>query len=231
MTKMFTNKTFRTAFLISLIWHASCIYAVNIVVLPGRYAMRNLTSVSFLGPILEETALEIILANKPAAVTTSYQRDLKYMHHLDGRKKSIDIENEKKFLLAKTEEDIERVFSKGFTDRKEIPQVITKKILKEDVRNKRGIIGPLADRELLYKPAKPLLPSWISEKTTFTLELEFIVSSQGEIKKVIPVVSSGNPDVDLIGIRYLKAWRFAPAASTQKEEKGRIRLTFESRNR
>ena len=86
---MFTNRAFNTAFIISLACHLICMFTVNIVILPGRYKIRELTSVSFLGPILEKTALEIILANKPIAVTTSYQRDLKYRHSISKKEKPI----------------------------------------------------------------------------------------------------------------------------------------------
>ena len=195
-------------------------FAVNIVVLPGRYRARTLTSVSFLGPILGKTALEIILANKPVAVRMTYQRDLKYMHTI-SEKETPYLENDiKKHIGGRVEDDMYDTFDRRLRRRKEVPGIYTK-VMGREVNFKRS------KREVIYKPKKPALPAWIDATSSFKLELEFIVSAEGEVKEVIPAISSGNPEVDLIGIRYLKNWRFAPLASGL-EQKRSIEFTFEA---
>jgi TonB family protein len=208
--------------------------AFNVVVLPGKYKTRELTSVSFLGPILEKTALEIILVNKPVAVTTSYQRGLKYRHSFDKEAK-IYLRGEvrdgaKEHISAHSENKIDKLLGMAFSEDKEIPN-ITGERSPQHVRMKSSgeIIGPIAEREVIYKPRKPQLPSWVTSSVPFTLELEFLVSAQGEVKKVVPVVSSGDPEVDLLGVRYLKSWKFVPLAQGfDGEQSGRIKLTFKT---
>ena len=225
---MFTNKAFNMAFLASLMLHFFCMFAVNIVILPGRYRVRDLTTVSFLGPILEKTALEIILANKPVAVTMNYQRNLRYKHHIAEKGKLSFADNMKRHIGSDAEVNIGRAFKRVPRKYKEIPDIVTKT---EDqyvyFKGLSEISGPASDREVIYKPEKPELPAWIDTSPPFKLEFEFTVSAQGEVKEVIPVISSGKAEVDLLGIRYLKSWRFAPfAQGLDEEEKGRVKFIF-----
>ena len=76
-------------------------------------------------------------------------------------------------------------------------------------------------------PKKPVLPSWIDASSPFKLKLEFIVSVQGDVKEIIPAVSSGNPEVDILATQYLRGWRFAPLAhGGNEEQKGSVILIF-----
>lgn len=203
-------------------------FGVNIVVLPGRYGARELTGVSFLGPILEKTALEIILANKPVAVNTNYQRDLRYRHRVTRNNDFISSDNTRRAVNAHAEKDIGRALNRGFRTSKEVPKVSTKKKASTPrFTSLSGIRGAISGREVIYRPKKPRLPAWIDTTSPFKMELEFIVSHQGEVKKVTPIVSSGNVDVDLLGIRYLKGWRFAQLPQVSNEETGRIKFIFE----
>jgi hypothetical protein len=201
--------------------------AVSVVVLPGRYKARELTSVSFLGPILEKTALEIMLANKPVAVTTTYQLPPRY-RNFDKAEKPLLKDEVKKHISLFAEDSLSKAFGMIFRKDKEVPNIV--KEVKRDkayIRNSSEISGPVAEREVIYKPKKPRLPSWITTKVSFILELEFSVSSQGDVKEVVPVVSSGNPEVDLLGIRYLKGWKFAPLTQgVREEERSRIKIMF-----
>jgi hypothetical protein len=87
------------------------------------------------------------------------------------------------------------------------------------------IMGPASEREIFYKPPKPRFPEQVSGSRPFHMELKFFVSAQGDIEEVIPVVSSGNAEVDLLGIRYLKGWKFTPlAGQASKREWGSVKI-------
>lgn len=229
---MFTNRAFNAAFLLSLAWHLLCMSMVSIVVLPGKYKARELTSVSFLGPILGETALEIMLVNKPVAITTRYHRTLRYTHSFDKKEKLLLKERAgdraKKHKSAYDEGGIGRASATIFNRDKEIPNIVKRGRRQDDYpKSSSELLGSIARREVIYRPTKPKLPSRVMSSAPFTLELEFSVSAQGEIKKVVPVVSSGNPEVDLLGTRYLKGWKFAPSTHPLYEEQnGRIKFIF-----
>ncbi len=226
---MFSNRVFNAALLISLTWHLICMFTVNIVVLPGKYRTRELTSVSFLGPILGKTALEIILANKPVAVTTRYRRGLKYKHTIDKKEKLLIKNDVKKHIDIHAENSIGRALDRVFRKDKEIPNIVTKTSGREAYFKGSGEISRhILNREVIYKPEEPKLPAWIAASSPFRMELEFIISVHGEVEEVVPVVSSGSAEVDLLGIRYLKNWRFAPLAqSSDKRGKGRVKFIFE----
>ena len=60
------------------------------------------------------------------------------------------------------------------------------------------------------------------------MEFKFLVSAQGDIKEIVPLVSSGNAEVDLLGIRYLKSWKFTPlgSADDRSEEWAKARIVL-----
>ena len=225
---MFSNRAFNIAFLISLAWHLFCMSAVNVIVLPGKYQTRDLTSVSFLGPILGKTVLEIMLANKPVAVTPRYQHGLKYKHSFEKRLplKDETTDEVKGHIAVYGEDNIGKIYTAAFRKNKEIPNITKRTKRRENYfQLENGIVASTAKREVIYKPGRPRLPSWITPRTPFTMELEFYVSVQGEVEEVIPVVSSGNPEVDLLAIRYLKGWKFAPLTQTSSQDEVR-RMKF-----
>lgn len=229
---MFANRAFSIAFVISLAWHFFCMSMFNIVVLPGKYRARDLSSVSFLGPLLEKTALEIMLVNKPVAIDTRYRRDLKYKHALGEedilRAVGKGGDETKNYIRTRLEETMEATPRMPFSLNKEKPQAVSVKAPQSiSVKDSGSLSGNVAGREVIYKPVMPSLPRWLAAGAPFTLELEFSVSAQGEIKRVTPIVSSGNSEVDLLGTRHLKAWKFAPLSpGLSEEQEGRIKLTF-----
>lgn len=243
---MFGSRAFNITLIASFALHAILIAAVNIVILPVKFKVREFTSISFLGPILEERALDIRAADKPGPAATDYENDLK-----DGRE-GHDVKSEafqaldivKKDISVRAEKRMGRAFGMPFREVKDIPAATrnVKKVSRGERETKdTGISGPLAAREVFYRPAKPAAPGWISGDVPFNLELKFFVTAQGDVKEVIPVVSSGNAEIDLLGIRYLKEWKFTPLqiepppkggvsvtgfTSNEKDEWGRVKIVF-----
>lgn len=220
------------ALLISFLWHMTCIAAVNVVVLPGKFKVRELTSVSFLGPILEKTALDIMMANKPVAITTNYENDLR------AGRPARDIKGEnfqpadivKNSINKRADDKMSTALRMPFREVKDIPNIVkdlNKPPARPSTAKENNISGPVSGREIFYRPPKPTLPERIGGNMPFSLELKFFVTAQGDVKEVIPVVSSGNAEIDLLGIRYLKGWKFAVANTIAgKEEWGRIKVVL-----
>lgn len=98
------------------------------------------------------------------------------------------------------------------------------------------IRGPARARALLHRP--PLAPYLTRVPLTrlrsgdipdtLELELRFTLSHEGEVDAIQIVRSSGDPLLDLVGLQYLKEWRFAPAdtltARRPKESWGQVTL-------
>ncbi|MDD5310342.1 MAG: energy transducer TonB [Candidatus Omnitrophica bacterium] len=98
------------------------------------------------------------------------------------------------------------------------------------------IEGPARFREVIYKPELPTNLRWDESLgvdldrlgNKFSVKLKFLVSPEGRVGAVERLSSSGHPTVDIIAMRYLKEWQFAPlkAAGPKEEQWGTVRLNF-----
>jgi len=227
-----SNRIFKIAFLVSLAWHLFCMSFFKIVVLPGRYHTRDLTKVSFLGPILEKTALEIMLVGKPTAVSTSYHHNLKYGHRTvtpQVKNDSLEVEPENPGMSTEPDSNFDFLKRGVLESVKEVPRMAMGREEDGALSACAGEDPDTGEREIIYKGEKPKLPSWIDSSSAFYMELEFVVNEQGDVQEIAPKISSGNPEVDLIGIRYLKSWRFAPSSAILgREDRRSVKLYFEA---
>ena len=221
---MFRDRAFTIALLISFTWHLTCIAAVNIVILPGKFKAREVASISFLGPIL---ARDTVSANKAVAVIPKHEEDLQSMPRAyDIKKDTLSSAGAAdKDINKLTENKIDRALNTQFLEVKSVPSPTKKAPNKSSAYRDSDISGPLAERKVFYRPLKPAVPVRINGSAPFNMEFRFFVSAQGEVGEVVPVISSGNVEVDLLGIRYLKGWKFTPVAANKAEgEWGRIKI-------
>lgn len=84
-----------------------------------------------------------------------------------------------------------------------------------------GITGPAAMRQVLYRPSSPRVEV---ERDT-TVLLKFWVRPDGTVGRVIPE-KKGDPRLDAVAVRFLKAWRFNPLAEDSGEQWGTISIVF-----
>ena len=63
---------------------------------------------------------------------------------------------------------------------------------------------------------------------SFEVGLRFSVSPEGKVESVERISSSGHPTVDIVAMRYLKGWQFAPvkAGTDGGKQIGTIRLNL-----
>jgi TonB family protein len=96
-------------------------------------------------------------------------------------------------------------------------------------RNGFEISGKLANRTILKKVI-PQYPSWAEEQGIIgTLRLYFTVTPEGAVRANIKVTkTTGNPQLDQVGIDALTQWQFAPQPSTNEDDVqwGIITFTF-----
>lgn len=221
------NRYFTIALAISAFCHLACMSFVTIVILPERAAAHEYTSVSFLGPILEKTALEIVMANKPAGIETRYSRLLLYRGDADiGSGAAISI-GAGGILPSLGDAAIGSFYTASLSGKKALPPPGGSKA--GSSKPDKGIpAGDEFGRRLIYRPAFPELPPWVDGRLSYTVELRFKISGSGDVEAVEPFVSSGLPDVDMIGIRYVKSWRFEHLADGAAADDGWkvVRLTL-----
>lgn len=206
---------------ISILWHLLWMVSVSVAVMPIEFSLRGFPVVSFLGPILEDNFFkETERGDKPVDILPLRGEDIKVVVHLP------EIVNPDNILLEYQKEEI---VSQGIDEIKEVPVKarveLDKKLFESELVD---LAGPARYREILSKPPLPEYPKWAEEMgMDFDIELKFSVSPLGEVKNTQVTVSSGYPEVDLLGATYLKRWNFLPLqAGPGKEEWGVIKLHF-----
>lgn len=215
--------SFGTACLISVVWHFFWISSITIVSLPAKVQLPRFSEISFLGSLLDEPSFEVHVTHKPM------------------------VHSQPLLMQRGMNRSLFQEFPRGFTDPFKIALPYSKKVMgsaeeylglkkknpsllvPEKGRSKKErplLEGPVALRTLYYFPALPELPKWVDPKEVRSnLELRFWVSPEGKVISVDKMTSSGDPTVDLIGMRYLRRWQFNPKR-TAGEEWGTVTLRF-----
>jgi len=216
---MFKDRPFNIFLLISLSWHILWISAVAIITVPTGLPVADYTKVYFLGPILEETAFELMLEESGMRVETLYRKPLlpKYAFEIE-----VDTHKDE---FAKPAFDFDRSLELRFSPKEVIREkkLITPYFFKEGLSSFRQVPAfesPIKRRPVIFRPDKiPAVPRRITaDGESFRVQLEFTVTPEGGVGKVKPVISSGNPQIDMIGMEYLKRWRFAPLLPSQEQK-------------
>jgi len=225
----------------SLIWHLFWIFWVTISITPVALSKGLSSNVTFLGAILDEKSIfaygratgindKAVVKHPPSleidGVSGTDNLEINYIKR-PIFKREFDILEEKESKLATKDE---------FMGSKQIPLKPFDKVKVLYKAYPLEIKGPVRFREVIYKPDLPSYLRWDESLgvdldrlgDSFNIELKFWVSADGKVELVERISSSGHPTVDLVGIRYLKGWQFAPLPLDESKEKqwGIIKLNF-----
>ncbi|MBU4305150.1 MAG: energy transducer TonB [Candidatus Omnitrophica bacterium] len=91
------------------------------------------------------------------------------------------------------------------------------------------VVGTHVKRPVLFKPNLPDYPQWARNLgSDFEIQLKFLILPDGTVGTVEKVTSSGYPELDEIGVRYVRKWKFIALAddAAQQEQWGLIKLFF-----
>lgn len=229
--------TFNRALIISFFWHLFCFFAVTIIIAPVDIRQRKLSDISFIGAILDED---------------SFHREFRDRH---GRS---DIGRPKlNRFLSPAKEEITRPRLEKYADRehllkakpykfsideileteKKLPAEMRKEPLSESADRDFTIEGQARERGVLFRPPSPDYQGLISASQEdiigeyYKVSLRIIIAADGEVKTVEKLTSSGYPEIDLLAIRYVKKWSFAPLSpdKPQQDQEGEVSLKFKGR--
>jgi hypothetical protein len=228
------------ALLVSVLLHLFSVYSVKIYVRPPAINKGASSDISFLGSILEEGPIRAGKATGEIVTDTdiSRKRSLELSEALAAG--NADITNEEKPIFAADFDMLKEIeagaASEEITGAKQEPQRLSDVIEVLYKEYPSQIKGPVRFREVVYKPDLPSYLRWDEELgvdldrlgESFGMELKFWVSVEGKVEFIERVSSSGHPTVDLVGIRYLKGWQFAPIDSggARDEQWGIVTLNF-----
>lgn len=225
---------FALALVVSLVWHIFWLSSVRIFVSAPAVADRSGSGVSFIGSILEDSPVLSAGASGGSASDAEIKR-LQDLFPLPRdlvtdtgttAQSSIPVRNEK--LASVSDFNIlnemdAKYSSDAEVSAKQIPEKPFDRVMVSYKTYPSEIEGPARFREVIYKPELPAYLRWDEGLgvdlgrmgNVFSIELKFRVSPEGKVESIERLSSSGHPTVDLIAIRYLKGWQFAPIKEGQ----------------
>ena len=198
---------------ISILWHAVCIHAITIVSFQPHVQFPKFSEISFVGSILKEPDFEVQLSEPP--FSRRPEEVIEPFLERSGRLMSTPVTtpgfwSASVVNVASVEGTLplsEGVFLRQKSSPLFSPEYFQLPQEKEAFR----LEGPARERPLYYRPERPQLPRWIVFKGIRTdLQFKFWISREGRVESVEKLISSGDPTVDLIGMRYLRRWQFSP---------------------
>jgi len=95
-----------------------------------------------------------------------------------------------------------------------------------------SILDEITPRSIIFKPESPEYPAWAkSLGSEFEIELKFSILPDGTVGIIEKVISSGYPEIDEIGMRYIRKWKFMPLTKNAlpQHQWGIIKLFFRAR--
>ena len=220
---MFKDKALNLSILFSTVWHLFWIFSVGIIVAQDAQPGNLYQEVTFLGPILEKTAFELMVEDVTPPAETLYAKRAFFLDNVylkpEGPKRKVL----KEFTSQVTRDRFIFSLKRFFKDTKEVPLYFPEDI-KASYREtgKKAppafIEGPAGKREIIFKPAALSVPRGLyGGRKEYIVKLKFFVSEKGVAHDIEPVVSSGYPEIDLKAIRFLGKWRFSPLGLAENE--------------
>jgi TonB family protein len=232
---MFTNRVFNFMFSVSLIWHVFWMSALRITI-PENLKLVETTKVSFLGPILDKTALDVFMESRPKIMDTGYRISKMSVAEVASLEPpSVESKYYTGIVSVKSADTFKISLRRLLSGTKKTPNYYPEVSQKTDGRDNFAkeqnipIEGPAGKRALLYRPEFPELPSLVDAGgESFSVRIKFSVLPGGKVAKAQPVASSGYPDIDLLGIRYVNKWEFEPKPGAGQEDWGVVDIEFEA---
>lgn len=229
---MFRDKAFNLSILFSSIWHLCWISFIGITITPDIQPGNFHQEVSFLGPILEKTAFDLMVEGAKPRAETLYAKST-----LSDAKSTLFVGDvylkpkgpQRKILKEFIFDDLRERFSFSLRDyikdTKEIPLYLAEEIMvsyKAQPERKLAttlVEGPAREREIIFKPLSLTVPPGLyGDREEHIVKLKFFVSNNGVVHDVEPVISSGYLEIDLQATKFLKRWRFSPLSSVEKDK-------------
>ncbi len=228
--------TFPKALLISFLWHMFCLFTVVIVVTPVTAGKGKFSKINFIGAILDKDTFGYYKQKRGFS-----RRDEKYIVRKLSEENNAAIPfGERRSRLAGLESNIDRPYTNSITEiikeRKVLPLDIPLPIEKMSLAYSPEVKSEAAGRQILFKPTPPTISRTFQVGKTplkgesFEIKLRFLVSPQGKVIFIEKMKSCGYPDIDLIAVRYIKKWQFAPLSpeKLKKNQEGIMLLELEA---
>ncbi|NQT32394.1 MAG: energy transducer TonB [Candidatus Omnitrophica bacterium] len=214
------GRTLRIALLVSLGVHVIGMSAVTIIAPGGPERAKTYTRVDFLGPILKKTAFDIMLENVNPVVKTTYR----HMMASPGSGQ-LEIAVPKQETVIREfpeylENNMDALISDFLKGTKTVPEFYAGFETDELLMNNWA---PLArdkenERKVIYKPGQPfIMRGFYGDRESFRVKMKVLINSDGNVKAVEMLVTTGYPNLDITASKHVKGWIFEPSESRDPE--------------
>jgi TonB family protein len=221
---VFTKRLLGISILISTAWHLFWIFAIGIVVTPTVETTNLYNQVEFLGPILEKTAFDLMTEDINPQSETLYATSSLFGGEFVLRPKGPD----RKILMETAPINTPDKFFFILRDYIKSSEKASLYLIDdpatrymEDDKDKKidsFIEGPAGEREIIFQSNPITVPKGLYGKNDeYFVRLRFILSNNGIVREIQPILSSGYPEIDLLAVNMLKKWRFSPLSSNKKD--------------
>jgi len=233
---LFKGRIFRLALLISIAWHLVWMYGIRVELFSHQIKQIEYPTISFLGPILEETIFKKEpKINLPSSISPLQARGLvkdnlnlqSWLLKRSIVRRIVQIRDRDKGIPQRVSDGLNKRMPPSTYQSAFRPKTVKSKPFPEIGQVK----GPVEERRVFYQPSLPVLPDWLrQERLRLNIEIKFWLSKEGLVEYAEPLISCGYPEIDLLMVTYLNKWRFQPLAAeeldNQQDQWGIVRLSF-----
>lgn len=216
------------AITISVLWHVMMLFSFRVFVAPsGAPRPEPYSRISFVGSILEDKPM---VSSAAADRSSGSARSRKMAEVSPQAAGGYRAGGSRKMAPASEIDLLKEIRNKApepAAGEKKIPEKPFDKVKVNYKTYPSEIEGPVRFREVVYRPELPSYLRWDESLgvdlqglgDSFEVGLKFWVSDEGKVESVERISSSGHPTVDIVAMRYLKGWQFAPYGAGDDHEK------------
>ena len=209
----FTNKLFLKAVGYSLLWHFFWFFSVTITISPNSRRDKAHPKVVSLGQVLDDTIFRTLVENKPQLSETFYRRLSDFSAPMELQVKTMEKQSPGQVVGLPYRQKFWESMRHIIGGEKTSPEyeLLSRIKIKYSEDAFFGLEGDAKERQILSRPEEPKPPVGMdaSLKGAET-QLEFDIAPSGSVGNIETVLSSGNPELDLMWTRYLRRWQFVP---------------------
>ena len=225
----FRDRSFLWALAVSVLWHCFWFFSVTIIVSPPRKLEKNRPKMVSLGPVLNDRIFKTLVENKPQFSQTFYRQPSDLLKSMEVPTKTVERHAPGDVVSLPEGKNFFSSLKDVISGNKSSPDYeFSVKTPAKYSETPFEVEGELKERQLLSLPGQPLPPPGMDPALRNSqTEIEFTVEPSGSVDVAQVVASCGDPSVDLLWVKYLRNWQFAPlAAGNNSDQKGRVHLRF-----
>ncbi len=211
----FRDRSFALALGISLLWHFFWFFSIVVEVSPEKERKKAPPRIVSLGAVLDDDIFRTLVETKPQLSEAFYRDVTDFTRPLEPPPKKIErMEPGTAVSVPLGKRFLESVKVLVDGDKASPDYEFVSRINLGFEEGIQGLEGEVRDRPVLSRPEEPQMLSLAESLKGAEVVIKFTVDASGGVKSAEIARSSGNESVDALWLRYVRHWRFQPAAGS-----------------